>query len=137
MKYISGIHALNTPCSLNTMGDWHVSSLQWDNPCMYDTEESIFGDFGIEYNKKIPEHTEAYPVANHIRAFLDLMDHGQFGYAQGTNRDFIANQDYNEIIFSKVLLLKNNKNWPEIKDFMNKEFKMDWVKFLKEDIKAP
>lgn len=135
MKYISGIHALNTPCSLNTMGDWHVSALQWDNPCMYDTNDSIFKDFGIEYNKKIPEHTQTYPVANHIRACLDLIDHGMFGYVQGMNRDFISNKEYNEIIFSKVLLLKNHNNWNEINDFMNKEFKMDWVVFSKSKAK--
>ncbi|MCM1131553.1 MAG: hypothetical protein NC310_05785 [Roseburia sp.] len=132
MKYISGIHALNIPCSLNTMGDWHVSALQWDNPCEYDTEDSIFKDFGIEYNKKIPEHTQTYPVANHVRACLDLIDHGQFGYAQGMNKNYISNKALNQIIFSKVLLLKNNKNWEEIKKFMNKEFTMEWIRFLKE-----
>ena len=29
MKYISGINALNLPCSLDTCGDWHTSALQW------------------------------------------------------------------------------------------------------------
>ncbi len=132
MKYISGIHALNIPCSLKTMGDWHASALRWDNPCQYDTEESIFKEYGIEYNKKIPEHEELYPVANHIRACLDLIDKGKFGYAQGMNKDYISNKTLNQIIFSKVLLLRNNKNWEEIKNFMNKEFTMEWIRFLKQ-----
>lgn len=32
MKYVSLIHALNLPCSLDTCGDWHTSALQWDSP---------------------------------------------------------------------------------------------------------
>jgi len=33
MKYITGIHALNLPCSLDTCGDWHslkmMALMQW------------------------------------------------------------------------------------------------------------
>ncbi len=133
MKYVSGIHALNVTCQLNTMGDWHASALRWDNPCQYDTEDSVFKDYGIEYKKQIPEHLETYPVANHIRACLDLIDKGKFGYAQGMNKNYISNKKLNQIIFEKVLLLKNNKNWLDIQKFMIKEFCMEWINFLKKE----
>ena len=29
MQYLSGIHALNLQCSLDTSGDWHQSALRW------------------------------------------------------------------------------------------------------------
>jgi hypothetical protein len=29
MLYLSGIHALNLPCSLLTCGDWHTSGINW------------------------------------------------------------------------------------------------------------
>ena len=32
MKYVTGIHALNIPCNLETSGDWHMSAIQWEHP---------------------------------------------------------------------------------------------------------
>jgi len=51
----------------------------------------------------IPEHEENYAVANHIRALLDLLEMGNFSLAQGMNRDFICNDDYNGEVFEKIL----------------------------------
>lgn len=39
MEYISGIHALNLICNLDTCGDWHQSAIQWDNPTMFNSNE--------------------------------------------------------------------------------------------------
>lgn len=47
MRYITGIHALNLPCSLKTCGDWHTSALKWVDITYADTESSILGDWGI------------------------------------------------------------------------------------------
>lgn len=132
MKYISGIFALNTPCDLDTMGDWHVSALNWKNPLILESENLPFKDFGIEENKKIPEHNELYNVANHIRACLDLIYLGNFGYAQGMNRDFISNSKYDNLIFENVYLLKDEPNFTQINEFMQKEYRMKWVIFKKE-----
>lgn len=41
MKYITGVHALNIPCHLNTTGDWHMSGIQWDHPTMRDSQLSV------------------------------------------------------------------------------------------------
>ena len=137
MKYISGIHALNLTCALETCGDWHQSAIQWENPRMKESAGSIFGDYGIEKNHRIPGHDELYNVANHIRALLDLMQDGQFSIAQGMRRDFIGNDAYDTEIFEKVMLLREAPNWREIDRFMEKEYLMKWVQFKGETGKFP
>ena len=132
MKYISLIHALNLPCNLNTCGDWHCSSLQWDDISLLDTKDSIFDDYGIEKNKTIPEHKEKYNVANHIRAILDLLYLGNFTVAQGMNKDFLVTKEYNKEIFGKVLLMLNLPHWNLIDEFMTKEYLKEWVNYKKE-----
>ena len=126
MEYISGIHALNLPCELETCGDWHTSALQWKRPLMRESNGSLFGDYGIEKNKKIPEHEQRYNTANHIRALLDLLEEGRFSIAQGMRDDFICNDEYDDEIFEKVLLLRHAVNWEEIDRFMTKEYHRKW-----------
>ena len=129
MLYITGIHALNIPCGLLTGGDWHRSALCWKNITMRDTENSFFKDYGIEYNKRIPEHEKTYAAANHIRALLDLLEMGKYSVAQGMNRDFIGNDDYNEEIFSKVASMRMLTNWLEIDQFMGREYYSKWLDY--------
>ena len=129
MRYITGIHALNLPCSLQTCGDWHSSALRWENITFRDTETAFFKDYGIEPQKRIPEHDETYAVANHIRALLDLLETGKFSVAQGMNADFICNDAYTEEIFNKVSMLRSLPNWPEIDRFMGREYHAKWLKY--------
>ena len=131
MLYISGIHALNLTCSLETCGDWHQSGICWDRLNLYDSDKSIFGEYGIEKDKYIPFLNETYNVANHIRALLDLLEQGHFTVAGGMRDDFICNDKYNEEIFYKVLLLKNKSHWEKVDAFMKKEYKSDWLEFKK------
>ncbi len=126
MKYISGIHALNLPCELETCGDWHTSALQWQKPFMRESNGSLFGDYGIEKNKTIPEHESRYYAANHIRALLDLLEEGRFSVAQGMRDDFICNDRYDEEIFAKVWMLRGTPNWENIDRFMQKEYYRKW-----------
>lgn len=88
MKYVSLIHALNISCSLETCGDWHASSIQWKRPHILESDYSLWGDYGIEKNKIIPEHNQKYNVANHI---------------------FICNTKYNEKYCRKVMII-NTRN---------------------------
>ena len=130
MIYLTGIQALNLPCKLDTCGDWHCSGLRWDVVNLRDIKDTLFGDYGIELNKKIPEHTEQYNVANHIRALLDLIEDGNFSAAQGMKNDFICNDAYNEEIFSMVYKLCSKENWDKIYDFMHKEYKRGWRSWM-------
>ncbi len=129
MKYVTGIHALNIPCALDTSGDWHASALRWENISVLDSESSLFGDYGIEHDKKIPKHAETYPVANHIRALLDLLAQGNFAVAQGMNNDFICNPGYDDEIFSQVMKMDKLPIWGEIDCFMGREYKLKWLNY--------
>ncbi|MFT9076309.1 hypothetical protein [Ethanoligenens sp.] len=129
MKYVTGVHALNIPCSLSTSGDWHQSALQWRRPRLAESSGSLFGDYGIEHGRHIPEHAGTYNVANHIRALLDLIADGKFTIAQGMNRDYISNEHYTNEIFEKVAMLRSIEKWPEIDRFMGREYYAEWLDF--------
>lgn len=131
MKYISLIHALNLSCKLDTFGDWHSTSLDWDNPKMLDTENSIWGEYGIEKSRTIPFKSGTYNVANHIRAILDMLYLQQFTVAQGMKDDFICTDKYDNEIFEKVLMLKSVPYWEQIDKFMTKEYLKKWISFKK------
>ena len=73
MLYITGVHALNLPCKLNTTGDWHASSLGWVDMDIRESTRSIYKDWGIEEPIELPTG-EVYRHANHLRAILDLLE---------------------------------------------------------------
>ena len=131
MEYITGIHALNLTCSLETPGDWHQSAIQWQKPRMRESDGSLFGTYGIEKNSKVPEHSGTFFVANHIRALLDLIEEGNFPTAQGMRDELICNDKYTQEIFEKVILMKDLSHWQKISDFMASEYMVEWIEFLK------
>ena len=131
MLYITGKHALNIPCSLQTCGDWHQPALKWENIDLRNSDDSIFGDYGIEHDKYIPYHQESFSIANHIRALLDLLEVGNFAIAQGMNNDYICNDEYDNEIFESVLRLKYTEHWNTIDRFMGKEYFSKWLNYKK------
>lgn len=131
MQYITCIHALNLPCSLETCGDWHTSAIQWDNPQVRESNDSIFKDYGIEECSCVPKHKGTHHIANTLRALLDLLVEGSFGIAQGAKEDFICNDKYTKEFFSKVYMLKSMSNWQDINKFMQKEYMFEWDGYLK------
>lgn len=136
MQYVSGIHALNIKCSLDTCGDWHAAALQWSHPCIHESQGSLFGDYGIELDRTIPEHSEKFAVANHIRALLDMLERGQFALAQGMRKDFICNDSYDGEVFEHVWAMRRLSNWPAISSFMGREYAMRWLNFIRSKEKA-
>ena len=129
MQYITGVHALNLPCSLLTCGDWHSTALQWERPKMRNSENSIFGEYGIERCSSVPEHAGTYAVANHIRALLDLLELGNYSLAQGMKNDFICNDDYTEEVFGKIAMMRDLPNWLDIDRFMGSEYYGKWLDY--------
>ena len=107
MKYISGAFALNLPCSLDTCGDWHASALDWSKLELRESDNSIFGEYGIERCNCVPEHTGEFNVANTLRALLDLLADGNFAVAQGARDDFICNDKYTDEFLIKCIILRN------------------------------
>jgi hypothetical protein len=129
MRYLSGIHALNLNCSLDTCGDWHQSALRWRDLDWRESEGSFWHDYGIETNSCIPEHPGVYHTANHIRALLDLLYDGNFAVAQGMRDDFICNDKYTNEIFDKVIQMRVLPNWKEIDLFMGREYFCRWLDY--------
>lgn len=127
MKYITGLHALNLDCSLNTCGDWHTSGIQWESPFIKESINSTFGNYGIEDNCRVPQHPGSHKVANHIRYFwiywrmaISVM-----------HKECICTDEYNSEIFEKILLLKSHENGKTVNSFMGKEYGRKWLDFIK------
>lgn len=129
MKYISGIPALNVLCSLDTPGDWHAPSVDWKTLELYESEEMFFKNYGIEKNKTIPQNTQKYNVANHVRAILDMFQLNNFTYFKGMRNNFIETDKYDDEIFQKVYSMKVLPNWEKIDAFMEKEYMLKWISY--------
>jgi hypothetical protein len=127
MKYLSGTYALNLDCRLQTTGDWHFSSMDWRAAPLWDTSDSVYGDFGIEV-RDVPGRG-SLPVADHIRALLDLLERGYYSSAQGMREDFICNEDYTPLVFDKVWELRRLPNWPHIDRLMGREYGCGWLDY--------
>ena len=132
MKYITGVQALNLPCSLNTSGDWHRTAIKWEQLTSRESCESVFGEYGIETCSCVPFHPGAHHVANHLRACLDLIEAGNFSLAQGMRDDFLCDNTLDQDLFEHVLLLKDSERWEDIVRFMGMEYDTSWLKFLAE-----
>lgn len=131
MLYITGIQALNIEDSTDCCGDWHTSSQDWSNLNIVDSDKSIYKDWGIETNKKIPSRDDRYNVANTMRAILDMLQDESFlGYLRGFKDDFFCTDNCNNIFFEKVILLRDLPHWNKINHLMKMEFMWDWDRFI-------
>lgn len=129
MLYVTGEHALNLPCSLETAGDWHTPSLRWEKPAIRDSRDSIFLEWGIEHEITLPNGA-VYKHANHLRAILDILetcDEYSIKWLQGFRKDFFSTDKYNELFFKQVCKLSANNNMPLIDKLMGYEFKGLWL----------
>lgn len=127
MQYISGIQALNMPCNLLTTGDWHQSGIQWKELNIKETENSIWGEYGIEGPKKIPNHKGKFFVANHLRAILDMLAEHDFSNLSGMKNDYICADIYDKELFTKVYMLHSFIGWKQVDRFMEKEYMYKWI----------
>lgn len=135
MKYISGIFALNIPCSLDTTGDWHRSSLPWDKVDIKESDNSPLKDWGIEKNVYIKELNGRYNVANTLRACVDFLDTDKYLSAEGMRKDYLGNDKYNQELFRAVYSLKPHKTptqWENISRIMEKDYMLKWLNYKKE-----
>ena len=132
MLYISGRAALNIPCQLETDGDWHRLSIDWDNVRLRRSSDSIFGEYGIEKQRKVSWLKEPVNVANHLRALLDLLDDGQLSTARGMRNDYINNDQYTKELMDHVWMLRDRPHWDAIDQLMGREYAMIWVRYKEE-----
>ncbi len=135
MKYISGIFALNIPCSLDTTGDWHRSSLPWDKVDIKESDNSPLKAWGIEKNVYVRELNGRYNVANTLRACVDFLDTDKYLSVEGMRKDYLGNDKYNQELFKAVYSLKPYKTpnqWENISKIIGEEYNLLWIRYLQE-----
>lgn len=130
MRYITGMLALNMPCSLTgpngpCTGDWHSASYKEDDRFFMETDNHPFGTWRVE------KTNDGRYVADTIRACADLILAFQFGYAQGMRDDYIVTDRFDGELFSRILSLKDTPGYHAIDEFMEKEYKLEWINYCK------
>ena len=141
MQYITGYQAFNLKSSLRTCGpisefhyfgrskDWTYVS--WDTLNFSESENSIFGDYGIEVVDNVPKHDGKYFVANHCRALLDFLSVlDTSSLILGARYFIIDNDEYNGEFFKQVIKLKGMAHWDVINQYVGFEYGLDWLEFL-------
>ena len=136
MQYLTGRLAFAIPCKLNSCGIWNISKKDFMDEEKFklsESEGSFFGDWGIETNKLVPGREYCcYNVANHLRAYLDLLMLGEFDQLIGLYDEGIADArcrlDLFMILNSKV---RRTPMWEVVKPFMSQEFGSLWDSFLR------
>lgn len=135
MMYITGIPAFGVMCELDTPGRWNVTKKEFLDEEMFklkNSDESPFKNYGIEENKMVPYHEFCtYNVANHVRAYLDLLYECKFDLLEDTFIECINNSKCREDIFMCVYgKLRNLAPFKEINEFMCKEFGNAWISYI-------
>lgn len=140
MLYISGLPAFAVTCELESCGLWNIPKsyfLDEEIFKMRDSEKSPFGNWGIEKNKLVPYREFCtYDVANHVRAYVDLLYEGQFEVCKDLFFEAINNAKCRLDIFTLVNgKLRGLPEYPAIFAFMDNEFGNAWHSYL-QSVKA-
>lgn len=135
MQYVSGRIALGVPCNRNTCGLWNIPKKEYldEYPnSMRESEDSPFGDYGIEKNKFVPFHEiAAVAVADHVRVYLDFLNDKNFEALDGLYFEAINSaKDRSDIFMYTFYKLRERDDYKEIHDFMVKEFGNAWLSYL-------
>lgn len=135
MYYITGYLAFGIPCELPTPGKWNITKSEYLDDALFksvNSEESPFGDWGIEKNKIVP-HREftLFNVANHVRAYVDMLYAGEFDKLRDLFFECINNAKAREDIFMLVYgKLRKLACYREVNEFMCEEFGNAWLSYV-------
>ena len=136
MIYLSGPLAFCVPCDLPTPGEWRISPSMWTdentNKHLRNTDDYPFKDYGIEKNKYIQYRPIClYNVANHVRAYLDMLYEERFSEMEEMFRNYIDNGKCRREIFDQVYYrCRNLAEFHDINTFMAKEFGNAWYSYI-------
>ena len=126
MKYVSGYYAM--PLYVNDKSDmssgiWNPEDGLYDNikEKLYDTEGNPMGEYGIFPDEEVPGYTESFYVANHIRAYLDMIYYKEFDKLKDLYWEAINDMNMLHIIFEKIFAYKLYEDVEVIK-FLSDEF---------------
>ena len=135
MKYITGMISFGIPCREDSCGTWLYPReyfLDKEKMKQHESSESVFGDLGIEQDKIIPYHDneELFNVANHTRAYLDMLAAEQFDALRDVFYNYINSMICREVIFRETYTrLSKQDNYMKIHDFMSEEFGNAWISY--------
>lgn len=142
MKYITGLIAFGTPCNLDTCGKGDITKEQYLDPAnmkLYESDESPFGDYGIECDKLIDYHysmenyqeNELYNVANHVRAYCDMLYLNKPSTCKWLFYDCLNTVKSRDAVFELLFSrLRHNVKFHDINEFLLDEFGNAWVSFI-------
>lgn len=125
MKYISGYYAMPLYVDPSDMscGVWtETENLYEDiNNKLYESEGNPMGDYGIFENQEVPGQIGLYYVANHIRAYLDMLYYKEFEMLKDLYWEAINDPKMLHLLFEKIFKYKLYKD-VEIVTFLSDEF---------------
>lgn len=135
MRYITGIIAFGVECQRNSIGKWNITKNDFLNEKLMElkeSDESPFKDYGIEENKIVPYHDFCtYNVADHVRAYLDMLHEGMFSELKGLFYECIGDGKCRHDIFMTVYgKLRHLAEFKEVNEFMLEEFGNAWISYI-------
>lgn len=135
MTYLTGMLAFGIPCDYDTPGKWNLGRsdyLDKEQFITLSTEDSPIGDWGVVPNCLVPGYEYMLMnVANHVRAYVDLLVLERFDLLKDAFFEYINNAKARKDIFMIVYgKLRHTANFPEINDFMEKEFGNAWYSYV-------
>lgn len=135
MKYITGIISFGVECERDSTGKWNITKedfLNEKNMELKESEDSPFKDYGIEKNKLVSYHEFCtYNVADHVRAYCDMLYEERFDELEGLFFDSINSMKCRHDIFMLVYgKLRNMACFPRVNKFMTSEFGNAWESYV-------
>ena len=127
MRYVTGLHALNSIRPDPAPSDWHRSAIDWGSPLILESEGSPFGDWGIV--EACDPLCDERLWATNLRACADLIALGRFGDARGMREHFIGDDAHEPELFEMVSRLRGTEGWGEVDRFMGSEYMLHWLDF--------
>ena len=137
MLYITGHVAFGIPDRTSeSCGIWNIRKSEFlgeDSFKQRDSSTSVFGDWGIQKGLMVPYHEFCtYNVANHARAYCDMLEMGQAADMKGLFAEAIDNAKVRMDIFMLVYgKLRGSELWPFINSFFMEEFGNAWDSYKK------
>jgi hypothetical protein len=135
MQYITGIAAFGIECERDSVGKWNIGKKDWlDDNFLWlsESDDSPFKNYGIEENKIVPYREYCtYNVADHVRAYLDLLHAQKFDLLDGAFHEYIRSMKCRKDIFMVTYgKLRHLAGFHAINDFMCNEFGNAWMSYV-------
>jgi hypothetical protein len=135
MQYLTGMLAFGVECERESCGRWNTPKKDFLNDELFilkESDESPFKDYGIEKDKLVPYREFClYNVADHVRAYCDLLYAQDFKALDGAFAEYINNATCRKDIFMLVYgKLRKLAGWNAVNEFMMNEFGNAWVSYI-------